>query len=154
MLTIDRRDVDGGIDIDVNLIAAASTLEIVAVSELGGALPALPERDARVPRVDLGDRDSRSPREETPREVAADVAELVAETGPPSAETVVGVRQKVSNFNGSINSVRRGQFNVIDAMNAPYPHIGAREDRVRFSTFVAFVADVKRAYDAYVEDGS
>ena len=39
-------------------------------------------------------------------------------------------------------------------MNAPYPHIGVREDRVRFSTLVDFIADVKRAYDAYVEDGS
>ena len=89
------------------------------------------------------------PGERAHQDVAEDVAELVAEIRPPSAETGVWVRQKTSDLNGSMNSFRRGQNDFIDAMDDPYPHIGAEGDEIRLSTFAEFVADVKRAYDEY-----
>jgi hypothetical protein len=77
---------------------------------------------------------------------AAEVADLVEAVGPPTRETNVWVREKIERLGGSINSVRRGQNDILDALNDPYPHVGGRETSIGYPTFVEFVADLKRAY--------
>lgn len=79
-------------------------------------------------------------------ETATAVADLVADVGPPTATTGVWVRQSIEDGPASVNSIRRGQHDVIDALRDPYPHVGEEHADVRLPTLVAFVADLKRAY--------
>lgn len=78
--------------------------------------------------------------------VANGVADLVREVGPPAPRTNVWVRLKLEALGGGYSTVRRGQNAIVDALNDPYPHVGAREADVDYPTLVAFVADLKRAY--------
>ena len=87
------------------------------------------------------------------KHVAEDVAALLEEISPPTPKTNVWVRQKVDALGGNISSVRRGRSELIDGLNAPYPHIGGDDVSVSLPTLAEFIAELKPAYaDAFNPD--